>query len=221
MTGKAKKWLAGAAALIPALIFLNQKANWIKPVNTYRIDYVIDGDTFVTREKLTIRFDTFNAPELTQCGGKEAKDALEKLLSGKTVTLNIQARDPSGRQVASVWAGKTWIDEKMIKDGWVAYASSTVDKEHILKNIDLENEKNKIGIYSEKCTQFTNPVKPKCNIKGNIVNEWTTRGDKIYHFPGCAQYPTVRVEKWRGEEWFCTEKEAAAAGYRKSGMCPN
>lgn len=44
-------------------------------------------------------------------------------------------------------------------------------------------------------------------IKGNI----SSSGEKIYHMPGGAYY-----DKTNAEELFKTEKEAQAAGYRKS-----
>lgn len=44
-------------------------------------------------------------------------------------------------------------------------------------------------------------------IKGNI----NSKGEKIYHVPGGQYY-----DKTIAEEWFCTEAEAQAAGYRKS-----
>jgi micrococcal nuclease len=44
-------------------------------------------------------------------------------------------------------------------------------------------------------------------IKGNI----NSRGEKIYHIPGGKYY-----DQTNPEEWFFTEEDARAAGYRKS-----
>lgn len=205
--------------LIPSLLV---NAYFVSHFNTSqgaRVILVTDGDTFVTEDKSIIRFDTLDAPELANCGGPEAKAALEKIILNQKVHLDTQARDVNGRQVASVWIGNTWVDEQLLKTGWVAYSSSTVDTKHVLQNIDRFNKANNIGIYNKTCTQFTNPDNPKCNIKGNIVGEWNNRGDKVYHLPGCKQYSTTRIEKWRGEQWFCSEKDALKSGYTKSGGC--
>jgi|SRR3989344_7164962 len=212
-------WL-GFLLLVPSVIInilLFQKSKLVQ--GTYLVTQVKDGDTFETQDRSIIRFDTLDAPELQFCGGEQAKKALEKLVLGKRVRLDSQARDPNGRQIASVWSGNTWIDAELIKTGWVAYSSSTVDKDHILQNLDYANRDAKKGIYSSLCTQTENPDNPKCLIKGNIVGEWTNKGQKIYHYPGCIQYKTTMVERYLGEEWFCTEKEAKAAGYIKSGGC--
>ena len=207
-----------AVMILGLLAIIGQQAAMLTN-NGYKVAKVMDGDTFETVDRAKVRFDTLDAPELTNCGGIEAKVALEKLISGQTVRLQSEARDFVGRQIASVWVGETWIDLELIKTGWVKYSSSTVDKEHVLKNLDLENRKNKLGIYSEKCTQTENKTNPKCKIKGNIISEWEFKGDKMYHMPGCIQYKTTVVDLWKGEQWFCTEKEAKEAGYKKSGGC--
>ena len=46
-----------------------------------------------------------------------------------------------------------------------------------------------------------------CMIKGNR----SRRGEWIYHLPGMPYY-----EETRAEQWFCTEAQAIAAGYRRS-----
>ncbi len=209
MNRKVAVGLVGAVALATSIYFKT----------VYLVTRVVDGDTFETSDHMTIRFDTLDAPELTNCGGEQAKKELEKILVGKKVTLNVAAKDTFGRQIASVWSGKTWIDKKLMETGWVAYSSSTLDLKHILQNIDWKNQENKLGIYSELCTQYENKEKPKCVIKGNISGEWLHKGEKSYHFPGCIQYNLTRIEKYRGEQWFCSEKEAVAAGYTKSGGC--
>lgn len=207
--------MAGVIGLLAVISGLQAQLN----KTTYEVARVIDGDTFETADRSIIRFDTLDAPELTNCGGKEAKKELEKLIAGKKVTLNAQARDVNGRQIASVWRGDTWIDQKLMESGWVAYSSSTVDAKHVLQKIDWANRDKKLGIYGPKCMQYENLENPKCQIKGNIVEEWLKKGQKVYHFPGCVQYKTTRIEKYRGEQWFCTEAEAKAAGYSKSGGC--
>lgn len=54
--------------------------------------------------------------------------------------------------------------------------------------------------------------KAKCVIKGNISN----RGEKIYHVPGQRSYKATKIDLKRGERWFCTEKDARKAGWRKA-----
>jgi hypothetical protein len=105
----------------------------------------------------------------------------------------------------------------MLASGWARYHSDNTSKKDILKNVSDKAKDNKIGIFSSLCYQTQNPDNPKCNIKGNIDKNSTKR---LYYYPGCAQYEFTIVEKDLGENWFCTEKEAQAAGFTRSQTCP-
>jgi len=50
-----------------------------------------------------------------------------------------------------------------------------------------------------------------CRIKGNI----SRRGERIYHVPGGSYYGRTRIDQSKGERWFCSEREASAAGWRR------
>lgn len=52
----------------------------------------------------------------------------------------------------------------------------------------------------------------QCLIKGNTSFD---TGEKIYHMPGDPYYGATVIEPEKGERMFCTEAEAAAAGWRK------
>lgn len=68
-----------------------------------RVTRVIDGDTFMTSSrKKPVRLANYDAPERGQRGYKAKKDALKSIISGKTVTIDVKARDVYGRAVASV-----------------------------------------------------------------------------------------------------------------------
>lgn len=61
-------------------------------------------------------------------------------------------------------------------------------------------------------TQRTEERTEDCVIKGNI----SSSGEKIYHVPGQRYYNQTKINIGAGERWFCTEKEAIDAGWRKS-----
>ena len=56
---------------------------------------------------------------------------------------------------------------------------------------------------------------PACLIKGNI----SSKGERIYHPPGCKYYAATVIDPKRGERWFCSEAEAVAAGWRRTKVC--
>lgn len=49
-------------------------------------------------------------------------------------------------------------------------------------------------------------------IKGNSGRG----GKRIYHMPGGRHYMRTRIDPSRGERWFCSKREALAAGWRRA-----
>ncbi|OGG03703.1 hypothetical protein A2W14_03995 [Candidatus Gottesmanbacteria bacterium RBG_16_37_8] len=185
------------------------------PVPFYTVARVIDGDTFVTEEKQNIRISSTEAPELEQCGGLEAKKALEKLILGKPVYLKVLFLDPYRRFISLVYTPDSFVNEEMLKGGYsYYYRTSPGSIGEILNKAGDEARNNKRGVYSQKCTQRKNAANPSCSIKGN------TRNGKIYYVPQCGFYDQVEVQLYLGDRWFCTEKEAIKSGFRAPSQCP-
>ena len=205
----------GIGFVISALIniFLyNKKQTPLIP--QYSVLAVLDGDTFLMEGKNKIRLRQIQAPELNLCGGPEAKTALEKLIIGKKVRLENQIPDPWGRSMAIVFVGDENVNEKLIASGLVRYYHDNTPFEDQLKKAALDAENKQKGIYA-KCETAT-PPNPKCVIKANIRLERKTRK---YYLPDCPQYNFTKISQDLGEKWFCSEKEAKAAGFTKAENC--
>jgi hypothetical protein len=48
-----------------------------------------------------------------------------------------------------------------------------------------------------------------CPIKGQVIGK-----ERVYVLPGAPEYQRVRVQTARGDRWFCSEQDAAAAGFK-------
>lgn len=208
--------IIGGLVLIPSLLFnlyLYQKNQSFEGQNL--VEKVIDGDSFTLKSGQRIRMGNLYAPEPELCGGKEAKEKLEKLILGKKVSLDIFSHDQYNRPLALVYVKGILVNEVLLKEGWARYDGTPSNKRDVLKQAYDFAFGEKMGIFSSLCFQ-EEPEDPKCLIKGNI-----SRADnkRTYHFPGCSGYQQARVEKDLGESWFCTEKEAQKAGYEKSANC--
>ncbi len=59
--------------------------------------------------------------------------------------------------------------------------------------------------------RITGPHPRDCPIKGNI----DTTGRRLYYLPTSKWYNIILVDQDAGERWFCNEKDALAAGWRK------
>ena len=92
----------------------------------YQAIKVSDGDTMnvqkvengkFTGEVIKIRMFGIDAPEKSQDYGSESKQALEKMVNGKTLEIEEKNRDRYGRTVAVVYADGKNINEEMVKNG--------------------------------------------------------------------------------------------------------
>ena len=176
---------------------------------------VIDGDSFKIGRDQTIRLSSLDAPDAKFCAGPEAKGALTKKILEKKVLLKELKTDRYGRVMAVVYLNGENINEYMIKNGLALHIWDTGTQNKILDEANNFARANKLGIFSSECFQVT-PQNPKCAIKGNIIQ--ATKA-KEYILPACNLYSSSIVERYKGEEWFCTEKEAQKAGYIKSPNC--
>jgi len=210
------KWL-GLALLIPSFflnIFLLSRGR-VSDQGILVLE-VLDGDTILLDGKVRLRLRQIDAPELEFCGGKEAKELLENLVKDEKVILQEYILDQRGRPMALVYANSKLINRQMLESGWVRYHHDKTSVSQDLKAVANQAKEEKQGIFSPECYQMENLKNPKCVIKGNIDKNTGTR---LYYYPGCAQYKFAIVEKDLGEDWFCTERQAQKAGYKKAKTC--
>lgn len=125
----------------------------------YQAIKVSDGDTMnvqkvengkFTGEVIKIRMFGIDAPEKTQDYGNESKQALEKLVSGKTLEIEEKNRDRYGRTVAVVYADGKNVNEEMVKNG-NAWWYQEYDKNDTRMQAYQENaKKNKLGLFGKR-----------------------------------------------------------------------
>lgn len=125
----------------------------------YQAVKVSDGDTMnvqkvengkFTGEVIKIRMFGIDAPEKTQDYGNESKQALEKLVSGKTLEIEEKNRDRYGRTVAVVYADGKNVNEEMVKTG-NAWWYQEYDKNDTRMQAYQENaKKNKLGLFGKR-----------------------------------------------------------------------
>jgi micrococcal nuclease len=196
----------------------------------HTVERVVDGDTFVVENKTTVRLIRIDAPELDQCFGLEAKQELQRLVLGRKVRLqkDSTATDADGRLLRYVFIysdhpkeDNVFVNNVLLMGGFAKISPGPRDKlfEDVLMNTAGVARNNGKGLYT-KCGQADNVVaqpSKDCTIKGN--NSTDGHG-KVYFFPSCQNYVNVKLEKDKGDMWFCSEKEAIVAGYKKASGCP-
>jgi len=182
----------------------------------YTVISVIDGDTFDTKENQRIRINGIEAPEKGLCGADIATETLKKIIHDKSVYLKIVYLDTYRRMVADVYTEDGTLVAETLARGGLALVEQKAEVNQTLVEAGKEARAKKKGIFSETCTQMENTERPNCAIKGNRDMQKQTA---IYFTSECRLYNLTIIQKYQGDEWFCSEKEAVGAGYKKAENC--
>jgi len=193
---------------------------------------IIDGDTLEVRGS-RIRLHGIDAPESAQrcrsggrvwsCG-REATRALARRIGSHPVACKEHDRDRYGRVVAVCRVGDQDVNAWMVAEGW-AFAYRQYSRRYLAEEMAAKAAKR--GVWrgdvvppwdwrrGKRLNGTETTMKRgsgRCKIKGNI-----SKGRKrIYHVPGGRFYDQTRINTSQGEQWFCSESEARAAGWRRS-----
>lgn len=211
---------------------IQEETNSEFPRTEVPVTRVIDGDTIkatVNGKEESIRFLLIDTPEMKgpQPFAQEAKEFVEEMVKDGTVELemDVSERDRYGRLLAYLYVDGVSIQEALLQNGLarVAYIYppntryvdqyQAIQKEAQNKGVgiwSIENYAQEDGYYPDNVDESIGEEEPNlanCHIKGNI----NSRGEKIYHMPKGMYY-----DRTNPEECFDTEKEAVAAGFRKS-----
>ena len=191
---------------------------------------VIDGDTIDIHGQ-RIRFHGIDAPESKQmceaggasyrCGQKSAL-ALSDRIGRTTVSCKGKDVDRYGRIVAVCFKGQEDLNAWMVSQGW-AVSYRRYSEDYVVQEDAARTAA--IGMWAG---QFVMPwdwrqgkrlgssnaslENGDCAIKGNI----SSKGTRIYHVPGGRWYDATKIDKAKGEQMFCSEDDAVAAGWRRS-----
>lgn len=199
---------------------------------------VIDGDTLQSGGAI-LQLYGVDAPELGQlclredkpwqCG-VEAAFALQKLisLSGSAVICEAwhdgtAAAGPNGEEIRVCMLGKDQeLGLSMLRNGYVAALPGSFP---YYGQIERQARQTGLGVWS---SEFTPPwdwregqriareggeLRQECNVKGILAED----GTRIYLVPTDRGFAKATVDRAAGEQLFCSDEEARAAGWTRPG----
>lgn len=185
---------------------------------------VVDGDTLVWQGH-RVRLFGIDAPERRQscdragqswdCGAWSSV-MLTRLIANRPVSCTREDTDRYGRMVATCTAGGEDLSLAMVQAGaalaYARYSDRYLVAEAKAKAAGLGVWAGRMVTPEVQRRSADAPVQsapPGCGIKGNIGPS-----GRIYHRPGQRDYAATRINAAKGEQWFCDEEAAKAAGFR-------
>lgn len=193
--------------------------------------YAVDADTIdVGGER--VRLYGIDAPETAQscrdergrrwwCG-TSATHRLTQMLEEGPVSCRGSTRDDYGRLLATCSTERGEINRRLVAEGlaWAfvrysqTYASTEAQARRLRAGVFGADNQPPWEFRAQRWSRAAaaNASPGDCPIKGNIARG----GERIYHLPWQRDYGRVKIDEPKGERWFCDERQALAAGWRKA-----
>jgi len=198
---------------------------------------VVDGDTVVIEREIKVRLLGIDAPEKGDCFYAESSDFLKNLIGDKQVRIekDISGEDRFERLLRYIYLPSddvkdddVFVNQLLVKEGYAFKNPMSPDNRYrdLFSSAQEYAKENSLGLWGE-CDyeeeeaaklreKNSTPPNPDCAIKGNISEKGY---GKIYLLEGCPNYNRVKIDVRKGEQYFCTEKEAREAGFVRSDSC--
>ena len=192
---------------------------------------VIDGDTIVIDGDIHVRLLGIDAPEAGECFYQESKDALINFIQGENIRLekDVSDMDNFSRLLRYVFLSddNLFVNNSLLEQGYADVMSLGQDRlyRRLLTSSRNQAITQRKGMWEscedqEEGAETIFPlekndisINPEFLIKGNISEHGY---GKVYFSPGDPNYNQVKVSFDKGEQFFCTEQEAEAAGFVKN-----
>src|SRR3989344_2433851 len=121
-------------------------------IESAEVRFVVDGDSFELDTDERVRLIGADAPEHGELYYTDAREALKKLIEGRTVRLerDVSHCDPYGRLLRYAYIDDIFINERLAREGYVRVRTYPPDTLHqdILNSGETEARANKRGIWS-------------------------------------------------------------------------
>ena len=99
------------------LCFISINCVRANPITLEGLASAIDGDTIIVNN-YKIRLNGVSAPELSEEGGNEAKQAMQKILENKTIKCSLSGRKSYERYIGVCWIGAVDVGALIILQGF-------------------------------------------------------------------------------------------------------
>lgn len=173
----------------------------INSTHSVKVIRVLDGDTIEIEGGERVRYLGINAPESGQPFSTEATRENERLVAGRTVTLefDVQTQDRYERLLAYVWAGDILVNQEIVKNGYAVIETiqPNVKYQDLILKAQQEARSACRGLWAGLCSQNKEAscikiVNINADAPGN--DNYNKNGEWIEIKNTCSQ--TIPMENW-------------------------
>lgn len=173
----------------------------INSTHSVKVIRVLDGDTIEIEGGERVRYLGINAPESGQPFSTEATRENERLVAGRTVTLefDVQTQDRYERLLAYVWAGDILVNQEIVKNGYAVIETiqPNVKYQDLILKAQQEARSACRGLWASLCSQNKEAscikiVNINADAPGN--DNYNKNGEWIEIKNTCSQ--TIPMENW-------------------------
>jgi hypothetical protein len=171
-----------------------------------------------------VRLSGIEVPERAQLCGKEgskwrcaeaAQTTLSKVVSSRPIRCTLSGTDQTGQLLGRCSLDSVDINAELVRQG---YAFAESGGRFVAQEKEARSAKAGMWVgdalrpaeLKAKAWEEAKRQAPDgCPIKGQVIGK-----ERVYVLPGAPEYQRVRVQTARGDRWFCSEQDAAAAGFK-------
>lgn len=182
---------------------------------------IVDGDTVVTTDGVTLRLLGINTPERGDRYYSEARDFLFGHLINRTVRQEGHERDLYGRELVFLWDDDVLLNELLVREGYATPYFPTSSKEYSSRILSafqtcLEEERGVCAPSKDrcaKCIRITSVdlstehvfLKNHCSFTCDLT-EWTLKDEGRKRF----SFPEVNVPGGKGLDIVVTKENISS-----------
>jgi len=141
----------------------------------YKVVKVVDGDTIKIEYEggeESVRLIGIDTPEVSdsvECFGEEASEKMKELVDGKSVNIMFDSsqgyKDKYGRLLLYIWVDKSFINKKMIADGYAyeyTYSTPYIYQTEF-KSAQKSAQEDEKGLWGDVCACEKEEISRKCS----------------------------------------------------------
>lgn len=102
----------------PTVVVDGTLATVARMIDGDSLELTIVGDPDIAGDRVETRLIGINAPEFLDCQGPAAKEALDEVLAGRTMTLEHYGFDRFGRLLAELFVDGESVNQALVRAGW-------------------------------------------------------------------------------------------------------